>query len=41
MQGDVTVLGSGDYLEVWNRERLRNMEKLSADDHSRLSEFGI
>jgi MraZ protein len=41
MQGDVTVLGSGDYLEVWNRERLRNMEKLSAEDHTRLSEFGI
>ena len=41
MQGDVTVLGSGDFLEVWDRERLREQEKLTAEDHQRLSEFGI
>jgi MraZ protein len=44
MQGDVVVLGSGEFLEVWNRERfeaLKEAEKLTADDHNRLSEFGI
>jgi MraZ protein len=44
MQGDVVVLGSGDFLEVWNRERflgLTDTEKLTGDDHNRLSEFGI
>ena len=41
MQGDVAVLGSGDFLEVWNSERLRETEKLTPDDHNRLSEFGI
>lgn len=44
MQGDVVVLGSGDFLEVWNRERfisLADAEKLTTSDHVRLSEFGI
>ena len=41
MQGDVTVLGSGEFLEVWDRERLKEQEKLTAEDHNRLSEFGI
>jgi MraZ protein len=44
MQGDVVVLGSGDFLEVWNRERFisqADSEKLTASDHDRLSEFGI
>ena len=41
MQGDVAVLGSGDFLEVWNSERLRETEKLTPDDHNRLSEIGI
>lgn len=44
MQGDVAVLGSGNFLEVWNAERyegLKKAEKLTPDDHNRLSEFGI
>lgn len=44
MQGDVVVLGSGDFLEVWNRDRFLSQtdtEKLTTDDHNRLSEFGI
>ena len=44
MQGDVVVLGSGDFLEIWNRERFisqADAEKLTATDHDRLSEFGI
>lgn len=44
MQGDVVVLGSGDFLEVWNRDRFlaqTESEKLTVDDHNRLSEFGI
>ena len=44
MQGDVVVLGSGDFLEVWNRERFlaqAESERLTVDDHNRLSEFGI
>jgi MraZ protein len=44
MQGEVVVLGSGDFLEVWNRDRFlaqTESERLTVDDHSRLSEFGI
>ena len=44
MQGDVVVLGSGDFLEVWNRERFMSQtdsEKLTSENHDRLSEFGI
>jgi MraZ protein len=44
MQGDVVVLGNGDFLEVWNRDRFMSQqetEKLTPDDHNRLSEFGI
>ena len=44
MQGEVVVLASGDFLEVWNRERFiaqAETEKLTASDHDRLSEFGI
>ena len=44
MQGDVVVLGSGDFLEIWNRDRFlaqTESEKLTVDDHNRLSEFGI
>jgi MraZ protein len=44
MNGDVVVLGSGDFLEVWNRDRFlaqTESEKLTVDDHNRLSEFGI
>ena len=44
MQGEVVVLGSGDFLEVWNRERFLSKaedERLTPDDHNRLSEFGI
>ena len=44
MQGDVVVLGSGDFLEVWNRERFVSQtetEKLTVENHNRLSEFGI
>ena len=44
MQGDVVVLGSGDFLEVWNRERFTSQtetERLTVENHNRLSEFGI
>lgn len=44
MQSDVVVLGSGNFLEVWNLERFTSQtetEKLTVDDHNRLSEFGI
>ncbi len=44
MQGDVVVLGSGDFLEVWNLERFtsqKDVEKLTPENHNRLSEFGI
>lgn len=44
MQGDVVVLASGNFLEVWNAERyesLKKAEKLTTDDLNRLAEFGI
>ena len=44
MQGDVMVLGTSSYLEVWNRDRILaqgDAEKLTDDDYKRLSEFKI
>jgi MraZ protein len=44
MQGDVVVLGTSTYLEVWNSERifgLKDEQQLTDDDYKRLSEFEI
>ena len=44
MQGDVIVMGHGEYLEVWNLDRFKSQadtEKLTVENHNRLSEFGI
>jgi MraZ protein len=44
MQGDVVVTGHGDFLEVWNLDRVKKLadeEKLTVENHNRLSEFGI
>ena len=44
MTGEVAVLGSSDYLDVWNHERLiakLQREPFTDDDARALSEFGI
>ena len=44
MQGDVMVLGTSTYLEVWNRDRILGQgdaQRLTDDDYKRLSEFEI
>ena len=44
MQGDVVVLGTSTYLEVWNRDRILGQgdaQRLTDDDYKRLSEFEI
>lgn len=44
MQGDVMVLATSNYFEVWNRERIfgqSGTQALTDDDYKRLSEFEI